>query len=303
LVSILIPVYNFEVSKLVADLHKQAIACHVPFEIICLDDHSLSAIRYLNQKSTSLKNVTYKYLDKNVGRAKIRNLLAQQAKYQYLLFVDCDTKVDSEKYIANYLKAMDGNAVIYGGTTYETQPPSDPKLYLRWYYGIKREKRSAKVRSIHPYDSFTIYNVLIPRTIYLSIKLNEKLKGYGHEDTLLGFRLKERDVPVIHIDNPLVHIGLETASDFIQKTEQGIKNLHFLLKEKLIQKEFISYIKLLKYAGIVQKWKLSELVYWFIHLFKKPILINLNSKHPRLYLFDLYKLELYLKLSEQDFID
>ena len=176
MISILIPVYNFEVGKLVADLHQQAAACNIPFEIICLDDHSLTAIKYLNQKSASLKNVTYKYLDKNVGRAKIRNLLAQQAKYQYLLFIDCDTKVDSEKYIANYLEAINGNAVVCGGTTYEAQPPSDPKLYLRWYYGIKREQRSAKVRNIHPYDSFTCYNLLIPRAILSLKKLIELLR-------------------------------------------------------------------------------------------------------------------------------
>jgi len=42
----------------------------------------------------------YIQLDNNIGRAKIRNLFLKYAKYDYLLFLDCDTFIISDDFVA-----------------------------------------------------------------------------------------------------------------------------------------------------------------------------------------------------------
>ncbi|MBK9012976.1 MAG: hypothetical protein IPM82_02230 [Saprospiraceae bacterium] len=63
-------------------------------------------------------------------------------------------------------------------------------------------------------------NFLIPRQLFLEIQFDETLRQYGHEDTLFGMELARRQVPIVHIDNPLEHIGLEPVDVFLRKTEQ-----------------------------------------------------------------------------------
>lgn len=91
MLSILIPVYNYDVRSLVGDLAKQCLEASIPFEILCYDDHSQEEFDRINQKVIQLEGVTYFRLAKNVGRSMIRNHLAQVARYDHLLFLDCDS--------------------------------------------------------------------------------------------------------------------------------------------------------------------------------------------------------------------
>ena len=50
MLSILIPTYNYDITHLVYELHKQASEAEIDFEIICLDDGSKSEI---NSSSTA----------------------------------------------------------------------------------------------------------------------------------------------------------------------------------------------------------------------------------------------------------
>ena len=90
MLSILIPVYNFNIVPLVKELHGQASRLSIPFEIIVLDDCSSELLRDQNKEVSSLPGVKFKILDRNIGRARIRNRLAEMAKYSSLLFMDCD---------------------------------------------------------------------------------------------------------------------------------------------------------------------------------------------------------------------
>ncbi|HEX8350923.1 MAG TPA: glycosyltransferase, partial [Hymenobacter sp.] len=74
--SILIPIYNRDVTELVQTLQQQATEWEGPVEIICLDDGSQEEFRALNQPLASLAGVHYEELSHNIGRAAIRNRLA-----------------------------------------------------------------------------------------------------------------------------------------------------------------------------------------------------------------------------------
>ena len=86
MISICIPVYNYSVLELARNLADEANKLRVPIEILIMDDASSIEYRSKNEKLNEIENVRYIQLKENVGRSKIRNLLAAEAKYTYLLF-------------------------------------------------------------------------------------------------------------------------------------------------------------------------------------------------------------------------
>ena len=285
MLSILIPVYNFEINKLVDDLLSQAIDAQIVFEILCFDDGSTAYFKNKNKRLNELKYVNYVELPENLGRSKIRNELAKAAKYEYLLFMDCDSKVVSTDYILKYIKYLKPDTLLYGGRIYDQMPPSDPQLKLHWHYGIQREQVDYKIRQKQPYHAFQTNNFLVPKKVFSGIWFEEHLKQYGHEDTLFGFELKNRQIPLLHIDNPLEHIGLESADVFLSKTEKGIQNLIKLSQEY----SFVS-TKLLRAYQWSMSTGLKYPVKWIFRIFKKKMEQNLRSDRLSLRCFDFYKL-------------
>ncbi len=294
MLSILIPVYNFDVRELVYELVKQSENEKNIFEIILIDDKSNNDYKLINRELSENKNVIYIELEKNIGRSKIRNLLAEKAKFNYLIFMDCDSEVVDEKYIKNYIPFCENEILVYGGRVYKNNAPSDNKLYLRWLYGIKREVVASNTRALNPNKSFMTNNFLISKKLFNKIKFDEKITTYGHEDTIFGYELKKRNIKIIHIDNPLIHIGLEDNEHFLRKTKQGIENLKYLSKKFENEDNFFDDIKILKYYKIIKKLRLSFIINIFYSIFKTKIIKNLKSNNPNLQLFDLYKLVLML---------
>ncbi len=285
MLSILIPVFNFDVRALVEDLHKQAKEIDLKAEIILLDDGSKDEFKIKNQFLKNLAGIKYEELSKNIGRAAIRNRLAQIAQYPYLLFMDNDAQTESPQYIERYTQHLEPNMVIYGGRTYSPTPPEDSSKYFHWYYGSKREVSSASERQGSPYAGFQTNNFLIPKDIFLEIQFDESLSQYGHEDTLFGWALEKKGIPIEHIDNPLRHIGLESFEVFMAKQDKAIANLCSLYKAgKPIE------TKLLRAYHFLKKARLQHIYSLFFNYFKNSFLDKLQQEQPNLIFLDLYKL-------------
>ena len=103
MLSILIPTYNYNVTRLVKEIHKQLLETKIKFEIICLDDGSKSHLNNKNKDINLLSNVNFSELDINIGRSAIRNLLAEKANYKWLLFLDADVIPKSKNFISDYI--------------------------------------------------------------------------------------------------------------------------------------------------------------------------------------------------------
>ena len=226
----LIPVYNRDVTVLVSDLLEQAADWGGPVEILCFDDGSAAEFRELNQLLTAWPLVRYHELPHNVGRAAIRNRLATAAQYEWLLLLDNDSLLPDDQFLTRYAAARALAPVLVGGTIYEFQPPADPALYLRWHYGRAREARLAAVRQPEPHAQLTLNNLLIEAKLFRRFGLDESLTRYGHEDTKFGWRLRAAGIKVRHLDNPVLHDGLEPAADFLRKTHEAVRNLALLYR-------------------------------------------------------------------------
>ncbi len=296
MLSILIPIYNFNIVSLVTVLHKQATEAAIPFEIILIDDCSSTLLRDQNKDVSQLSNVRFLELEQNIGRSRIRNRLAEMAKYATLLFMDCDSEVPSDDYIKNYLPFCNKEMVVCGGRVYRSEPPEEPEYLLRWLYGIKKEQISDKRRNINPYRSFMTNNFLISKAIFLQIQFDESIIQYGHEDTMFGLELKKKGVLVLHIQNPLVHIGLEISREFIRKTSEAIENLLTLIRDGKIQRDDIKDIRLLKAYGFNKRYRLVGFYLFFYSFFSSAVMRNLLGSNPSIFAFDLYRLSLISQL-------
>ena len=287
--SICIPIYNCDVSELVMALHGQAMAGNYPFEMLLIDDQS-SVFIEKNRSLKSLLHLTYIELDENIGRSRIRNLLAQQAQYPYLIFIDCDACVTSNScFLQNYIQALPADVII-GGCGYYQTPPSDIQMTLRWKYGIQREMRSASTRKLQPYRSFSSFNFVVKKDIFQQIQFEETLIGYGHEDSLFGWNLKKRHLEIKHIDNYLIHNGLDSGEVFINKINNSIQNLWHIYSTMPEKKMFAEDNSLLKCYNSLQKYHLTGFITGAFWLFRSIVLQNLLSNHPQIFWLDFYKL-------------
>lgn len=285
MLSILIPTYNYDCTKLVASLLEQLPeGC----EIIVADDGST------DQKTLHANRVIHEYdccrlweSRENLGRAAIRNRLAEMANGEYLIFIDCDAEVDNNNFIGNYVEALKEADVVCGGTKSPSQCPS-PDRSLRYKYENNFwSKHKACTRQKDAYRSFTTFNFLIRRETFLGIKFDERCRQYGHEDTLFGIELKKAGISILHIDNELVHCGLDTNEEFLHKTETAIKSL---TEASSFAGELDNEISLLRYRKLIERCHLTPLVNVLFMAFKKQIRNNLLGKNPSLALFQLYKL-------------
>ena len=289
MLSVCIGIYNYDVNQLVKDLCKQADKLGIEYEILLLDDASRHDYLMKNAKLDFLPHVTYMQNYRNVGRSVIRNTLASKAKYPYLLFMDCDTKVSHPDYLKKYVEAAPTARVISGGYEYKERKPKQ-NYVLRWAYGRQREMVPAEVRNMSPNLSFSTFNFLIEKEIFKTVEFDETLSGYGHEDTLFGLKLMEHGIVVKHIDNPLRHEVVASNDKFLKQTENAIDNL-FVVYDKVGNKQqFVDGTKLLRTFQRLQRKKMVKVYLRFYSVFKSLIIKNIKSKNPNMRCFDLYKL-------------
>lgn len=295
MISILIPIYNFTVIDLVKSIHYQCINSNIIFEIIAIDDDSKIEYKEQNRIIQSLSHVRYEELTNNQGRVKLRNLLAYKALYEFLLFIDCDAQVTNPHFIENYCAECVNNApiVVCGGTTYSDIKPHRSRR-LRWKYGKSAEEKSAEIRSIEPNNSFSAFNFLISKDLFDSIKFDILPNSYGHEDTLLGIRLSEKKICVKHIDNALIHCGLDSNEVFFEKTKVGIENLYDIFSKNPTS---FNKIKLVETFLKFEKAGIAILVSQLFS-FKKNILKKLTIRTSSVFLLNLYKLGYFCYLSK-----
>ena len=267
LLSILIPCFHYDCTQLVADLRGKGEAEGIPLEILVGDD-TLTRL----------------------GRARNRNRLARAAQGEWLLFIDCDAAVPADFSLRAYLQGGEGASVVCGGLRHPSVNPC-PEATLRYKYERAADRRRAAVfRQKQPYARLSTFSLLVQRDLFLSIGFDEDCVDYGYEDTLFGAELQRRAIPIAHIDNPLLHMGLEPNAEFLAKTETALRSLRHL------QAKLTGHSRLLVVAGRLRRLHLAPLVRLGWRCLRSPMRANLLSPHPSLLVFQAYKLGYFLCL-------
>lgn len=295
MLSILIPIYNHSVYELVSKLSALAVSEGHEFEIICIDDAS-EQFTEENERIVSIQGVKYSTVPANIGRSALRNLLASKAIYDNLLFIDTDMKVLNDNYLRNYLEYADQYDVIYGGLINEEKAKSN-KYVLRWKYGNLREALSPEIREEDKYFSVKTCNLFIKKTVFNEVKFEERLREYGHEDTLFSVELQRKKFNIKHLYNPLIHLGIERSDLYLNKVEQSSKNLSIISKEYL-SKEENDQLRLIYFYTRLNKMGIIPILSIFYKILENRIVRNLLSENPSMLFLDYFKLMAYSKTQK-----
>jgi len=297
MLSVLIPVFHCDPFALVRDLQQQLEQSGIVYEILIGDDTPSATKPDYQVKLEQSPHVIGTYRQQPLGRSANRNRLAQTASYPFLLFIDGDAAVPGPGFIERYVSRLQTDRVLVGGTLYHPQKPSDPALELRWKYGRSREEVPAAKRRLHAWKSFTTFNFCIPAQLFHAIRFDEGITGYGHEDTLFGFQLNQMGVPVEHLDNGLLHLGLEPAEPFLDKVDESVVNLMRLYHTGVITRKMAQDIRLLNQWIHLKQSGLDWLNRILFGLVRKALRKRLLRPNPPLLALDLYKLGMACRIG------
>jgi glycosyltransferase involved in cell wall biosynthesis len=297
MISVLIPVFNYQITPLVHELHSQFEILKMEFEIICIEDGSVDFLEE-NSQIESLENVTYKISKENIGRSKIRNLLAKKATFNWLLFLDADVVPVEKSFIKNYILAINtvNDKVFFGGIKNPINNTDSEKM-LRWKYGKERENVALEIRKKNPFKHFLSSNFLIHKDVFNTIQFDERIEKYGFEDLLFGEELKKNGENIAQLDNLVFHNGIEISSTFLNKTKESLENLYFLKEQNFSNLE---NIKILSFFKKLETFKLTKIFGKLFTIIEGPLELNLKGKNPSLVIFDTYKLCYFCHIQQEN---
>ncbi|MFK5959171.1 MAG: glycosyltransferase family 2 protein [Lutibacter sp.] len=289
MISVLIPVCNYNLQPLIKSLVAQFQQVNYDWEILVSDDASTKEFSIENSDfihKINKQQIKLYQQEINVGNAANRNYLISKATFDWLLFLDADVLPVNANFIATYINIMQSASkeIIAGNIIYDAEKPL-PHL-LRWKYGKATEQKSLEVRKNKSIlncrgANFAIKKKVAGKAIFPILK-----EKYGFVDTRFFLQFKESQIYVL--ENPVYHLGIENNSVFLNKTKKAIANALFLMNTD--KKLSLKILLVSKYMKI----RIFKFILFRVYSkFHQNIEQNLLSKNPSILLFQLYKL-LYL---------
>lgn len=288
-ISILIPVHNGKCYALVKKLHDLCDTAEgLDYEIIAADDGSRDQVSVIsNLRINEIDHCRYIRRTENVGRAKIRNFLASEAKHDWLLFIDCDVRIVSDNFIRDYLNPQ---ADVVSGRTVIIPSPDPHNLRSR--YEVEWATRyDAQKLNEQPYDKFLTTNFLCRRSVFDVCRFDERYTTYGFEDVAFGIALKKNNISIVHITNPVGLDHFETNERYMQKIEQSMHTL------RAHADELRGHSPVLAIVERMQSMHLQWLLRLWQRLFGHAIRRILVKHSPSLTLLKIYKIGFFSTLK------
>ena len=98
---------------------------------------------------------------------------------------------------------------------------------LRYLYEKDAEPaHTAEKRQANKYHEFRSTNFMIEREAFEACPFDERFTRSGYEDVLFGKTLKQQQIAVTHIDNPVMMTEFEGNADYVRKIERSMHTLH-----------------------------------------------------------------------------
>lgn len=272
-------------------LQQQAEALDIEYEIIVADDASpqKETIRQ-NEAINALPHCRYIVKDTNSGSAATRNFLGTLSQYRCLLFLDCDITIPSDHFLERYM--MDNHeGVVNGGISIT----SDDSLRhnLRYLYEKAAEpEHTAERRQANRYQEFRSTNFMIEREVFETCRFDERFTRSGYEDVLFGKMLKQQQVSVTHIGNPVMMTEFEENADYVAKIERSLQTLY------KFRKELRGYSRILTFDKGIHISAVRWMIRLWHRLFGAMERRNLCGPRPWLCLFSIYRLGYYLTIKQ-----
>lgn len=295
--SILIPIFNDDASRLVEAVSRQAQSIDgLCYEIVVFDDGSTD--ESIKSKNLSLEKIPFcrfVFSPHHACRAAMRNAMSRCGKYDWHLMIDARLTLVHDDFLLRYLQSgVSVGCAAVGGVCVDGGDKS-AELYchnLRFRYEKYEERyHSLSERLSNPYKSFRTTNFFYHRSVLQRVAYDESIIGYGYEDVLLGKQLEQAGISVLHIDNPVAYTSFEDNRRYLSKLEEALLTLR-QNSSKLEQfsplHDTVSKLDALHLLWLVKCWH---------RLFARMELSVLCGASPKLAVLKLYKLGYYASLA------
>ena len=290
-ISVLIPNYNNVCVKLVTVLQRQSEALGIVYEIIVADDASPEKEKIQeNEAINALPHCRYVVKETNTGSAATRNYLGQKSQYHWLLFLDCDITIPDDHFLERYMADTHEGVVNGGICIIEDDTLSHNLRYI--YEKDAEPAHTAEKRQANKYHEFRSTNFMIEREVFAACPFDERFTRSGYEDVLFGKMLKQQQVPVTHIDNPVMMTEFESNPDYVTKIERSMRTLY------TFRQELKGYSRILTFDDGIHISAIRSFLRLWHRVFGNMERRNLCGHSPILKLFSLYRLGYYLTIKE-----
>lgn len=230
-------------------------------EFVLLDDGSASAAllaRVMKCAENLRAPVTIIVRKDNVGRSAARNRLIEQARGEYVLFLDADMAPDAPDFLRRWLDIVQQQRpfVAFGGLSLTHVSPT-PDTALHHGLFASSDCRDARARARAPAQFTASSNLLVRRDLMREIQFDPGFRGWGWEDVDWALRAA-KCAPILHVDNPASHVGLEDIETLLRKyAEAGPNFARLARKHPQAMARFASYriARLLKLAPLRRSWR------------------------------------------------
>ena len=232
--SVLTPFLRDDPSGLLQAIEAQAARLSQSVEIIALDDGSndeaLADLVRGQIEGLAMPAAFVRLLD-NEGRSAARNRLAQLARGRHLLYLDADTVPDAEDFLQRYLDmiAAGDPPLVIGGFSLK-QASQAPQFALHRTIATRLDCMPVKVRQVTPWRFVYGSNILVRRDVMHATPFNPHYRAWGWEDQEWGMRVANQ-WPIVHVDNTVTHLGLDTVETLIEKYASSGANFHRLVHD------------------------------------------------------------------------
>lgn len=231
-VAICIPVFHDDPSSLIAQLSRQRGAEQAT--LLIYDDGS-GAPDLTARITTALEAYPGRKrlitAERNLGRAAARNALIHAAEADWLLFLDGDMRLDHDGFLMAYTEAaarQPGPCCIVGGFGVDRAIVTEATR-LHALHSQSSECLDAATRRNDPGRFVFTANIFVHRQIALNAPFNDRFRGWGWEDVDWGLSVAAT-WPVVHIDNPAIHLGLDEDAVLLRKYEGSGPNFVRMLE-------------------------------------------------------------------------
>ena len=217
--SVLIPYFKDDPAPLLSALLGQQTG-GASVEILLYDDGTGDAA--INEKTAAIIKQSpapaqLLIAAQNKGRSAARNELKNNARADWVLFLDADMRPVTEQFLDDYVKAIQkGSAdIVFGGFTVPKEAESADQELHRALSEVS-DCLSLEARRAAGPQFVASSNLCVRKSVLDAEGFDDGFVGWGWEDSEWAARVAKR-FTLIHADIPALHLGLETTETLLRR--------------------------------------------------------------------------------------